>query len=126
MRQYPTSPIESPVTSFGYGYPFKQSPIWHSTFACRAVAQRRRVLRHSAAPCANRQSGSDSHLVPDRPEIVEDRFEERFFEKRNTGRTAGAFFRANGAFDQFDVTITPFLQSFVEVGHQLEENRNFG
>ena len=28
-----------------------------------------------------------------------------------------SLFRADGALDQFDVAITPLLQSFVEIGH---------
>src|SRR5437763_2718236 len=73
-----------------------------------------------------RRNATRSHLVSDRPEIVKNRSEKRFFQKRNAGRTAGAVFRANGALDQFNVAISPFLESFVEIGHQLEQDRNFG
>src|SRR5439155_11181260 len=39
---------------------------------------------------------------------------------------AGAFFCADRSLDQFDVSITPFLQSLIEIGHQFEQDRALG
>src|SRR6266496_2784639 len=63
--------------------------------------------------------------MPDRPQIVEDRLEQRLFEKRHAGRSAGAFLRADGSLDQLDVPVTPLLQPLIKIGHQLEKNRAF-
>src|SRR4029077_3017330 len=73
-----------------------------------------------------RAASRRSHFVANGPEVMEDGPEERFLQKRNAGRTAGAVFRADRALDQFDVAITPLLQAFIEIGHELEQDRNFG
>src|SRR5437763_7119614 len=70
-------------------------------------------------------AATELHFVPDRPQIVEDRSEQRFFQKRDAGRAARAFLRADRSLDQFDVPVTPLLQSLIEVGHQFEQNRAF-
>src|SRR5438128_719514 len=64
-----------------------------------------------------RDSSPRSQFVPNRPEIVKDGFAERLFQEWNAGRSACSLFRADRALNQFDVTITPFLQSFIEIGH---------
>src|SRR6202035_2780225 len=65
-----------------------------------------------------------SHSVPDGPKIVENWFKQRLFQKRHARRSASAVFRADCSLNQFDVTIAPFLQALVEIGHQFEKDRN--
>src|SRR5437763_13555195 len=63
--------------------------------------------------------------MPDGPEIMENRLEERLFQKRHAGLSASSMCRANRSLDQLDVSITPLLQSFIEIRHQLKKGGNF-
>jgi hypothetical protein len=63
--------------------------------------------------------------MSDCPQIVEYWLKKRFFQKRHTWRTAGAFFRADGSLNQLDVPVTPLMQPLIKIGHQLEKNRAF-
>src|SRR5581483_10717588 len=109
-------------------WPFRtkwKSPGDYEMFRSRAAQN---ALRLEAPP--GRKPGLSSprslHFMPNGPQIVEDRFEKRFLEKRHAGRSAGAFLGANGALHEFDVPVPPFLKAFVEISHQLKQNGAFG
>ena len=64
--------------------------------------------------------------MPNHPEVREQGTEQRLLEELDAERAARARFVADRAFDEFDMAISPLLESLIEVGHQLEEENQVG
>lgn len=64
--------------------------------------------------------------MPNGPEVWECGFEEGFLEEGDAERSPGSMFGADGSFDQFDMAVTPFLETLIEVGHEFQQNGHVG
>src|SRR5262245_2604157 len=104
--------------------------VVEKTMIWRTITEATDAIRRSISTGTSREGlcGHDkdnvfSEFVSDRPEVREDWVEEAALQELDAERAAGAFLVADRALDELHVAVFPLLESLVEVGHQLEEDR---
>src|SRR5262245_10210410 len=88
----------------------------------------RQNLTRAQQGCKPNQEFRDFLLqtMTDRPQVREERMEQRLLEELDAERSSRARLVPDRALDELDVPVSPLLHPLVEVGHQLEQDRDVG